>query len=67
MYHGGGQINSCRDGFKRHRKRYAGAGGQPVYIYSVVHPLYGELGTLTDTVDRNSDVLRIDARKRGYR
>jgi len=38
--------------------------GQQVYIYSVVHPLYGEIGTLTDTVDRGSDVLRIDSRMR---
>src|SRR6266481_1283658 len=38
--------------------------GQQVYIYSVVHPLYGEIGTLTDTVDRSADVLRIDSRMR---
>jgi hypothetical protein len=24
--------------------------GQQVYVYSVVHPLYGEIGTLRDTV-----------------
>src|SRR6202040_1604481 len=38
--------------------------GQQVYIYSVVHPFYGEIGTLTDTVDRSSDVLRINSRMR---
>jgi hypothetical protein len=38
--------------------------GQQVYIYSVVHPFYGEIGTLTDTVERSSDVLRIDSRMR---
>jgi Family of unknown function (DUF6134) len=35
--------------------------GHQVYIYSVVHPLYGEIGTLTDTVDRSSEVLRIES------
>ena len=38
--------------------------GQQVYIYSVVHPFYGEIGTLTDTVDRSPEVMRIDARLR---
>jgi hypothetical protein len=38
--------------------------GQQVYIYSVVHPFYGEIGTLTDTVDRSPEVMRIDSRLR---
>jgi hypothetical protein len=38
--------------------------GQQVYIYSVVHPLYGKIGTLTDTIDRSPEVMRIDARLR---
>lgn len=32
-----------------------------VYTYSVVHPIYGEIGTFTDTIDRNPEGLRIDA------
>jgi hypothetical protein len=35
-----------------------------VYIYSVLHPTFGEIGTLTDTVDRGSETTRIDARLR---
>ena len=38
--------------------------GQKVYVYSVVHPLYGEIGTLTDTIDRSPNVMRIDSRLR---
>jgi hypothetical protein len=38
--------------------------GQQVYTYSVVHPIYGEIGTFTDTIDRNPDAMRIDARLR---
>lgn len=38
--------------------------GQQVYIYSVVHPLYGKIGTLTDTIDRNPEVTRINSRLR---
>ena len=38
--------------------------GQQAYIYSVIHPLYGEIGTLTDTVNRSSEVLRIDSHLR---
>src|SRR5882724_9076432 len=38
--------------------------GQQVYIYSVVHPFYGEIGTLTDTIDRSPEVMRLDSRLR---
>ena len=38
--------------------------GQQVYIYSVVHPFYGEIGTLTDTINRSPEVMRIDSRLR---
>jgi hypothetical protein len=35
--------------------------GPQVYTYSVLHPIYGEIGTLTDTIDRDSVTTRIDA------
>ena len=38
--------------------------GQQVYTYSVVHPLYGEIGSRTDTIDRSPETLRIDSRLR---
>ena len=38
--------------------------GQQVYVYAVVHPLYGKIGTLTDTVARSPEMLRIDSRLR---
>jgi hypothetical protein len=38
--------------------------GQQIYTYSVVHPIYGEIGTLTDTIERSADAMRIDARLR---
>ncbi len=38
--------------------------GQQVYTYSVVHPFYGKIGTLTDTIDRSPEATRIDARLR---
>ena len=38
--------------------------GQQVYTYSVVHPFYGEIGTLTDTIDRGPESTRIDSRLR---
>jgi hypothetical protein len=38
--------------------------GQQVYTYSVVHPLYGKIGTLTETIDRSPETTRIDARLR---
>jgi hypothetical protein len=43
------------------------AGGRPalakpqVYTYTVVHPIYGDIGTLTDTIDRSADATRIDS------
>ncbi len=38
--------------------------GQQVYTYSVLHPIYGEIGTFTDTIDRGSEATRIDSRLR---
>jgi Family of unknown function (DUF6134) len=38
--------------------------GQQVYTYSVVHPIYGEIGTFTDMIDQNPEATRIDARLR---
>jgi hypothetical protein len=38
--------------------------GQPDYIYSVLHPIYGRIGTLTDTIDRSLETTRIDSRLR---
>jgi hypothetical protein len=38
--------------------------GKQVYVYSILHPFYGEIGTLTDTIDRGPDELRIDSRLR---
>jgi uncharacterized protein DUF6134 len=38
--------------------------GPQVYTYSVLHPIYGEIGTLTDAIDRSSEATRIDARLR---
>jgi hypothetical protein len=38
--------------------------GQQVYTYAVVHPIHGEIGTFTDTIDRNSETTRIDGRLR---
>lgn len=38
--------------------------GQQVYTYSVVHPIYGEIGTFTDTIDRNAGATRIESRLR---
>ena len=37
---------------------------QQVYIYSVIHPLYGDIGTLTDTIVRGPETTRIDSRLR---
>lgn len=46
----------------------AGAGpvlaGEQVYVYAVMHPSYGRIGTRTDTVDRSADAMRIDSRLR---
>ena len=38
--------------------------GQQVYTYTVVHPIYGEIGTFTDTIDRSAEAMRIDAQLR---
>jgi hypothetical protein len=38
--------------------------GPQVYTYSIVHPFYGEIGTLTDTIDRSPEVTRSDWRLR---
>jgi Domain of unknown function (DUF6134) len=38
--------------------------GQQVYIYAVVHPLYGKIGTLTDTIERGQEETRIDSHLR---
>ncbi len=38
--------------------------GQQVYVYSVVHPFYGEIGTYTDMIDRSPRATRIDSRLR---
>lgn len=38
--------------------------GQQVYTYTVVHPIYGEIGTFTDTIDRSAEEMRIDAQLR---
>jgi hypothetical protein len=35
-----------------------------IYSYSVLHPLYGEIGTFTDTIDRSSETTRIDGHLR---
>jgi hypothetical protein len=35
-------------------------GGQRVYVYAVMHPVYGEIGTYTDTIDRGPGTIRID-------
>jgi len=37
---------------------------QQIYVYSVVHPIYGEIGTFTDTIDRSPEATRIDSRLR---
>ena len=38
--------------------------GQKLYTYSVLHPIYGEIGTLTDSVDRSPGGMRIQSRLR---
>ncbi len=37
---------------------------EQIYTYSVVHPIYGEIGTFADAVDRSPEGLRIDAHLR---
>jgi hypothetical protein len=36
------------------------ASGQQVYVYAVLHPVYGEIGTYTDTIDRGAETVRIE-------
>jgi hypothetical protein len=38
--------------------------GPQVYTYSILHPFYGDIGTLTDTIDRSAGTTRINARLR---
>ena len=38
--------------------------GQQVYTYTVVHPIYGEIGTFTDTIDRTADAMQVDSHLR---
>lgn len=35
-----------------------------VYVYTVLHPTYGRIGTLTDTVDRSEDKTQIESKLR---
>jgi len=37
---------------------------EQVYVYAVMHPSYGRIGTRTDTVDRSADAMRLDSRLR---
>jgi hypothetical protein len=37
---------------------------EKTYVYSVTHPTYGRIGTLTDTVDHSPDGVRIDSQLR---
>lgn len=37
---------------------------QQVYTYAVIHPVYGEIGTFTDTIDCTADLTRIDTHLR---
>jgi hypothetical protein len=38
--------------------------GQQSYVYSIVHPTYGDIGTLTETIERGPEKMRIDSRLR---
>ena len=43
----------------------APASAEPqVYVYTVLHPTYGRIGTLTDTVDRGEDKTQIESKLR---
>src|SRR5215475_7197202 len=43
----------------------APASAEPqVYVYTVLHPTYGRIGTLTDTVDRSEDKTQIESKLR---
>ena len=37
---------------------------EKTYVYSVMHPTYGRIGTLTDKVDHSADGMRIDSQLR---
>lgn len=37
---------------------------EQIYTYAVVHPIYGEIGTFTDSIERNADITRISTRLR---
>jgi hypothetical protein len=37
---------------------------QQIYTYTIVHPIYGEIGTFTDTINRSREATRIDSRLR---
>ncbi len=38
--------------------------GPQAYTHSILHTTYGNIGTLADTIDRNSETTRIDSRLR---
>jgi hypothetical protein len=38
--------------------------GQQVYTYLVVHPIYGEIGTFTQAINRNQEAMQIDGHLR---
>ncbi len=38
--------------------------GPQVYHYAVMHPIYGDIGTFTDTIDRDAEGTRIDSQLR---
>jgi len=37
---------------------------QQLYTYSIMHPIYGQIGTLTNTINRDPEGMQIDARLR---
>jgi hypothetical protein len=37
---------------------------QQVYTYSIIHPIYGDIGTFTDTIERTPETTRIGSRLR---
>ena len=48
-------------------RRYRGCAAhadQEVYVYSIIHPTYGDIGTLTDTISRGPETTRIVSRLR---
>jgi len=54
---GGIGVAACALGAPAHAS-------EQVYTYSVVHPIYGEIGTFTDSIERNADITRISTRLR---